>query len=101
MSVQTQHTNWFVWAPCSHWVISEFPCIPKYYWVTFEAICLTAKAWPKLGHAAGQWSQAHQQVYYRMAEKQKNQRVAMAQAQTSTWLEHCYEQKQRCKGMQA
>lgn len=38
---------------------------------------MTAKAWPQLGHAAGQWSQLHQQIYNRMAGQEK-EGVAMA-----------------------
>ena len=39
--------------------------------VKCEAICLTAKAWLKLGHATGLWSQAQKQIYNSMAEKEK------------------------------
>ena len=38
------------WTPCSQWVHHELLYIPKYSRVKCEAICLTAKAWLKLGH---------------------------------------------------
>jgi len=67
---QKPHTNcpsrWWsfeddrYWAPCSHWVYHELLCILKYSSQICEVICPTAKAWPLLGNATGQWSQAHQ-----------------------------------------
>lgn len=51
----------------------------KYSRVEYEAICLTAKAWIKLGRSSGQYSQAQQQICSRMEEKEKNQGVAVAQ----------------------
>ncbi len=44
------------WVPHSHWVDHEPLCIPKYSRLKCEAIRMTAIAWPKLGHATGQWS---------------------------------------------
>lgn len=35
-----------------------------------------------MGHATTQSSQAHQQIYIRMVEKEKNQGVAMVQSKT-------------------
>jgi len=70
------------WAPCSHWVDHELLCIIKCFRVKREAISPKSKAWPKLGHATGQWSQAHQQIYNRMAEEEKNQDVALAQSKS-------------------
>lgn len=43
-----------------------------------SAICLTADFWPKWGQAAGQRSQAEEQMCSRMTEKQKNHGVAKA-----------------------
>lgn len=43
-----------------------------------SAICLTAEFWPKWGQAAGQRSQAEEQICSRMTEKQKNHGVAKA-----------------------
>ena len=65
-----------------------------------EAICLKAKAWLKLGHTTGQWSQTQQQIYNRMAEKEKNQSVAMLwweRAVHGRMPEDLNEQKQCCK----
>ncbi len=70
------------WGPHSHWVDCELLCIPKYSRVKFEAIHLTAKAWPKLGDSTGQWSQAHQQIYSRTTEKVKNKGVANPQSKS-------------------
>ena len=47
---------------------------------TCQAICLTVKAWLKLGHATRQWPQTEQQIYKRMDIKEKNQAVAMLQS---------------------
>lgn len=38
------------------------PLYTKVFWVKY-AICLTDKAWPKLGHKTGQWSQVQMQIY--------------------------------------
>jgi len=46
------------WTPCSHWVIHELLCIPKYSLVTCEDICLTAEADPISYHATGEWPQS-------------------------------------------
>lgn len=48
------------WTPCSHWVSHELLCIPKYSRVKYEAITLTAQAWPKMAHVTAQWPQAQQ-----------------------------------------
>jgi len=53
---------------CSHWVEHKLLCIPKYSWVKCEAICLNLS------------SQAHQQIYNKIAEREKNQDVALAQS---------------------
>ena len=42
-------SHW-TWTPCSHWVQHELLWIPKYSRVRCESICLTDKAWLKLGH---------------------------------------------------
>ena len=39
--------------PCSRQVDHKLLCIPKYSRVKCEAICPTAKAWMKVGHATG------------------------------------------------
>lgn len=44
--------------------------------VKFEAICPTAKALLKLGHATEKLPEVHQQIYKRI---EKNEGVAMAQ----------------------
>lgn len=83
-STQTRHTVcqglwwrgddlvWFCsyrnWAHCSHRVNHELPCTAEYSRVKCEAICLTAKAWLKLGRATEQWFQAHQKIYIRMSD---------------------------------
>ncbi len=66
------------WEPHSHWVDHEVLCIPKYSRVKCEDMCPTAKVGLKLGHATGQWSQGHQQIYNRKAEK--NQGAATFQS---------------------
>ncbi len=68
------------WGPHSHWAYCEL--LPKYDRVKLEAIHLTAKAWPKFGDATGQWSQAHQQIYSRTTEKEKNQGVTKPQSKS-------------------
>lgn len=50
----------------------------KYLKVKCEANCLTAEAQLELGHATRQWTQAQQQIYKRMAEKEEDQGVALA-----------------------
>lgn len=45
--------------------------ILKYPRFKHETVCLTAEAWPKLGHATGRWSYLRQQI--RMSKKEKNQ----------------------------
>lgn len=52
-------------------------CIPKYFRVKCKDICLTAKVWWKLGHSTRRWSQTQQQIHNRMAEKEKDQGVAI------------------------
>lgn len=42
-------------------------------------ICPAFKAWLKLGHTTGQWSQVYLYIYSRIVEKEKNQDAAMAQ----------------------
>lgn len=41
----------------------------------------------KLGHATGQWPQAHHEIYNRMTEKQQNERVAMVQSPASSLIQ--------------
>ena len=45
--------------------------------VKFEAICLTATAWPKLGRAKEQLPQTQHQTYNRKSENEKDQGVAV------------------------
>lgn len=71
------------------WPVHELLCLPsntKYSTVKFGAICPTAEAWLKLGHAVGQWSQAHEQIYNRRSEKEKNQDAAIAQSKWNAVL---------------
>lgn len=67
------------WVPPSH---HELVCIAKYSRVKHEAICPTAKAWLKLGHATEQWSEPNQLIYSRIAVNQKNQHVAVVESQS-------------------
>lgn len=73
---------WCSWGPYSHRVDHKFLSIPEYSRVKCEAVCPMTKARPKLGHATLPWSQAQlqQQLYDRMAEKQKNQSVSMTKS---------------------
>ena len=89
ISAKTPYTNcdawWFrgddlglfcsqrTWVSHSHWVNHKFLSILKYSRVKYETICLTAEAWPKLGHTTGQWFQAHQQICNRIAVAQSVQ----------------------------
>ncbi len=50
--------------------MNSFPK-PKYSRVKCEDIRSTAKAWPRLGDATGQWSHSHQQIYNRMSETKR------------------------------
>lgn len=47
---------------------------------------LDCKAWIKLGHATGQWSKTQQQIYNKMAEKEKDQGGAMVQLKSTPLL---------------
>ena len=60
---------WF----CSHRISQSLswpwtPLYPEYSRGKYEAICVTAKTWSELDHVI-QWSTAHQQIYFRIAEK--------------------------------
>lgn len=66
---------WFglVWQPqdlgtCGHGFDLELLCIPKYSMIRCGAICLTGKAWPRLGDKTRPWSQVWHQIYKRLAE---------------------------------
>lgn len=79
MSLQTIHTSYrglgFL---CRHgttvplyslsWY--ELLYIPEYSRVKHKPICLTAKAWQKLGHETWGQSPAHSRVYNRMSERE-------------------------------
>lgn len=69
--------------PCHKWVTYELLCMTKCSLVKCEAVCPSAKAWPKLGHTTGQWSHVHQKTFNWTVEKEKNQSVTM------DWLVHC------------
>jgi len=63
------------WASHSHCVDHELLCIPKYSRVKFETIHPRAKAWPKqLDNDLKDLND--QQIYNRMAEKEKNKGFA-------------------------
>lgn len=51
---------------------NDLLCKPKYSRVNHAAICLTARASWMFGPATRQLSQVHQQIYNKMALKEKN-----------------------------
>lgn len=54
------------------WLKDEFLCIPKISGVKCEAICQTAKPWPKKGSSTRKWLQAQRSIYNWMARKRNN-----------------------------
>ena len=48
----------------------------------YEAISEATTALLKLGYVAGQWFQAHQQTFNKLAESEKNQGVATAHSKS-------------------
>lgn len=63
-----EEIHFWLWL-CSHWVDREL-LIPSHTRVICENICLTATARLKLAHATIQLSQAQQQIYIRMVDKE-------------------------------
>lgn len=58
------------------------PLYSKVFLYQCEASCPTAKTWPKVGHAAGQWCQAQQKISTEWLKKGKNQIVTVAQSKS-------------------
>lgn len=73
---------WSTWLHSTGHLAVNHPLlsVTKYSRVKCESICLADKTRLKWGQATGQWPRLHQQMWNRLAEKEKNRGVAMAQS---------------------